>query len=105
MTSESQNTMQESLSLLALDVMFLFLCSADDEDEVKVMELFPYLFGCVYKFAKSKGWNSEIPLKEMFQGEDIATRFTMLSINEEHLGVPVQESQPSTTSSRVKEYH
>ncbi|XP_030287485.1 serine/threonine-protein kinase ppk4-like isoform X2 [Sparus aurata] len=78
---------------------------ADDEDEVKVMELFPDLFGCVYKFAKSKGWNSEVPLKEMFQREDITTRFTVLSINEEHPGVPVQESQPSTTSSGVKEHH
>ncbi|XP_030287477.1 serine/threonine-protein kinase ppk4-like isoform X9 [Sparus aurata] len=78
---------------------------AKDAEKVKVMELFPDLFGCVYKFAKSKGWNSEIPLKEMFQREDIVTRFTMLSTNEEHPGVPVQESQPSTTSSGVKEYH
>ncbi|XP_030287460.1 uncharacterized protein LOC115590285 isoform X3 [Sparus aurata] len=77
----------------------------DDAEKVKMMELFPDLFGCVYKFAKSKGWNSEIPLKEMFQIEDIVTRFTMLSINEEHPGVPVQESQPSTTSSGVKEHH
>ena len=30
--------------------------------QVNVMELFPDLFGCVYKFAKGKGWNSESPL-------------------------------------------
>ncbi|XP_044198366.1 serine/threonine-protein kinase/endoribonuclease IRE1-like [Thunnus albacares] len=72
---------------------------AKDAAKVDLMKMFPDLFGCVYKFAKSQGWNSETPLKEMFQREDISTSFSsfeMLSINpEEHLGVPVQESQPS----------
>ncbi|KAM9335585.1 serine/threonine-protein kinase/endoribonuclease IRE1 [Symphorus nematophorus] len=67
-----------------------------DAAQVDVMALFPDLFGCVYKFAKTQGWNSETPLKEMFRREDITTNFTMASTNlEEHLGVPVQESQPS----------
>ncbi|KAL4006633.1 transcription factor PU [Sarotherodon galilaeus] len=32
-----------------------------------VLALFPDLFGCVYTFAKNQGWNSETPLREMFQ--------------------------------------
>ncbi|XP_067435272.1 probable serine/threonine-protein kinase irlB isoform X2 [Thunnus thynnus] len=69
---------------------------AKDAAKVDLMKMFPDLFGCVYKFAKSQGWNSETPLKEMFQREDISTSFEMPSTNlEEHLGVPVQESQPS----------
>ncbi|TDG99790.1 hypothetical protein EPR50_G00197860 [Perca flavescens] len=69
---------------------------AEDAAQVDLMKIFPDLFGCVYKFAKTQGWNSQTPLKEMFKREDITTSFTMLSINpEEHLGVPVQESQTS----------
>ncbi|XP_056298256.1 uncharacterized protein LOC130211504 [Pseudoliparis swirei] len=63
--------------------------------QVDVLELFPDLFGCVFKFAKTKGWNSESPLKEMFQREDISISFTKLTIRPDaDLGVPVQESQP-----------
>ncbi|XP_042368705.1 uncharacterized protein LOC121962512 [Plectropomus leopardus] len=69
---------------------------AKDAAKVDVMTLFPDLFGCVYKFAKIQGWNSETPLKEMFEREDITTRFTMMSMSsEEKLSVPVQESQTS----------
>ncbi|CAI5640735.1 serine/threonine-protein kinase/endoribonuclease IRE1 [Oreochromis niloticus] len=32
-----------------------------------VLALFPDLFGCVYTFTKNQGWNSETPLREMFQ--------------------------------------
>ncbi|XP_030287490.1 probable serine/threonine-protein kinase ireA isoform X2 [Sparus aurata] len=32
---------------------------------VDLMSMFPDLFGCVWKFAKTQGWNSETPLKEM----------------------------------------
>ncbi|XP_033465761.2 uncharacterized protein LOC117246126 [Epinephelus lanceolatus] len=68
----------------------------EDAAQVDVMKMFPDLFGCVYKFAKTRGWNSETPLKQMFQREDITTSFTKLSISpEEHLTVPVQESLPS----------
>ncbi|XP_049423868.1 uncharacterized protein LOC125883548 isoform X3 [Epinephelus fuscoguttatus] len=68
----------------------------EDAEEVDVMKMFPDLFGCVYKFAKTRGWNSETPLKQLFQREDITTSFTKLSISpEEHLTVPVQESLPS----------
>ncbi len=56
---------------------------------------FPDLFGCVYKFAKTQGWNSETPLKKMFRRDDITTRFMMPSTKlKEHQGVPVQETQP-----------
>ncbi|XP_034413293.1 serine/threonine-protein kinase ppk4-like isoform X4 [Cyclopterus lumpus] len=63
--------------------------------EVNVLKLFPDLFGCAFKLAKTEGWNLESPFKEMFQREDISNSFTKLSIRpDEHLGVPVQESQP-----------
>ncbi|TMS02143.1 hypothetical protein E3U43_007683 [Larimichthys crocea] len=69
---------------------------AKDAAQVDVMAFFPDLFGCVYKFAKTQRWNLESPLKEMFQREDFPTSFVMPLINlEEHLGVPVQESEPS----------
>ncbi|KAI3376480.1 hypothetical protein L3Q82_016937 [Scortum barcoo] len=68
---------------------------AKDAAQVDVMKIFPDLFGCVYKFAKVQGWNSETPLKEMFQ-RDITISFGISSMSlEEPLGVPVQESQPS----------
>ncbi|XP_071333735.1 uncharacterized protein [Trachinotus anak] len=61
-----------------------------------VTTIFPDLFGCVYKFAKSQGWNSEPPLQEMFRKQDNTTSFVIPSPKcKEHLGVPVQESQPS----------
>ncbi|XP_030017627.1 uncharacterized protein LOC115438278 isoform X2 [Sphaeramia orbicularis] len=64
--------------------------------QVDVTKIFPDLFGCAYMFAKKQKWNSEAPLKEMFQREDIAASFVMKTTNtEEHLGVPVQESQPA----------
>ncbi|XP_034712448.1 serine/threonine-protein kinase/endoribonuclease IRE1a [Etheostoma cragini] len=68
---------------------------AKDAAQVDVMTLFPDLFGCVYKFAKTQGWNSETPLEEMFRRDDRTTGFTMLSNPRERLAVPVQESQPS----------
>ncbi|XP_056248710.1 uncharacterized protein LOC130179735 isoform X1 [Seriola aureovittata] len=69
---------------------------AKDAAQVDVMTIFPDLFGCVYKFAKNRGWNSDTPLMEMFLRGDITTSFVMLSSSlKEHLGVPVQESQPS----------
>ncbi|XP_056299002.1 uncharacterized protein LOC130211980 [Pseudoliparis swirei] len=65
--------------------------------KVAVLALFPDLFGCVFKFAKTKGWNSESPLKEMFQREDISISSPKLTIRPDaDLGVPVQESQPGT---------
>ncbi|XP_049922700.1 uncharacterized protein LOC126403917 isoform X1 [Epinephelus moara] len=68
----------------------------EDAAQVDLMKMFPDLFGCVYKFAKTRGWNSETPLKQLFQRKDITTSFTKLSISpEEHLTVPVQESFPS----------
>ncbi|KAL4006608.1 MFS transporter (organic cation transporter) [Sarotherodon galilaeus] len=72
---------------------------AKEAAQIDVLALFPDLFGCVYTFAKNQGWNSETPLKEMFQredSEDISTVLMMPSKStEESLGVPVQESQPS----------
>ncbi|KAL3046498.1 hypothetical protein OYC64_004485 [Pagothenia borchgrevinki] len=49
------------------------------------MEIYPDLFGCVYKFAKTQGWNSETPLKEMFLRENISTSFTSTSPEEQVL--------------------
>ncbi len=72
-----------------------FICSAEYVAEVDVIARFPDLFGCVYKFAKTQGWNSETPLKKMFRRDDITASFMMPSTkSEEHLGVPVQETQP-----------
>uniref|UniRef100_A0A669C799 Uncharacterized protein n=1 Tax=Oreochromis niloticus TaxID=8128 RepID=A0A669C799_ORENI len=72
---------------------------AKEAAQIDVLALFPDLFGCVYTFAKNQGWNSETPLREMFQREDredISTVLMMPSKSaEESLGVPIQESQPS----------
>lgn len=67
-----------------------------DASKVDVLDLFPDLFGCVFKYANDNGWNQEIPLNEMFQSEDSHSIFVMPPTNiEKHLSVPVQESQPS----------
>ncbi|XP_030578358.1 probable serine/threonine-protein kinase ireA [Archocentrus centrarchus] len=67
-----------------------------DAAQIDVLALFPHLFGCIYKFAKTQGWNSETPLKEMFRREHFSIAVAMLSTStEEPLGVPVQESQHS----------
>lgn len=64
-----------------------------DAAQVDVMALFPNLFGSIFKFAKRQGWNSETPLKEMFQREEGAASCVKPSPDtEEKLGVPVQES-------------
>ncbi|XP_019210852.1 probable serine/threonine-protein kinase ireA [Oreochromis niloticus] len=72
---------------------------AKEAAQIDVLALFPDLFGCVYTFAKNQGWNSETPLKEMFQREDREDISTVLMMpsksTEESLGVPVQESQSS----------
>ncbi|XP_041842557.1 uncharacterized protein LOC121640764 isoform X2 [Melanotaenia boesemani] len=61
--------------------------------EVDVLALFPDLFGCIYKGAKSNGWNEDSPLNEMFQREDFSADFVMPSANTEQLlHAPVQES-------------
>ncbi|KAL4006680.1 myotubularin-related protein 5/13 [Sarotherodon galilaeus] len=72
---------------------------AKEAAQIDVLALFPDLFGSIYTFAKNQGWNSETPLREMFQredSEDISTVLMMPSKStEESLGVPIQESQPS----------
>lgn len=69
---------------------------AKDAAQVDLTGLFPNLFGCIYKFAKTQGWNSETPLKEMFRREDIGAIFEFPATNsEERLNAPVQETQPS----------
>ncbi|XP_040886646.1 serine/threonine-protein kinase/endoribonuclease IRE1 isoform X2 [Toxotes jaculatrix] len=67
---------------------------AEDIANVDVMVIFPDLFGCVYTFAKSQGWNSETPLKKLFQIKKLATGSVWSTSHEESLSVPVQESQP-----------
>ncbi|KAL4006617.1 methylmalonyl-CoA/ethylmalonyl-CoA epimerase [Sarotherodon galilaeus] len=68
----------------------------EEAPHIDVLELFPDLFGCVYKFTKDKGWNLE-GKEEMFEKEetkDICTAFTMMSTStDDPLSVPVQESQ------------
>ncbi|KAF7664786.1 hypothetical protein LDENG_00165810 [Lucifuga dentata] len=79
-------------------IRILYEHYAEDKDKmnVDVISLFPNLFGCVFKFAKNQGWNSEIPLKEMFEREDDTAGAAASSTNgEEHLSMPVQESQLS----------
>lgn len=74
----------------------LIVPSPKDAAQVDVMNLFPHLFGCVYILAKHQGWNSETPLKEMFQSEDEPRSSVVTPRDqEERLGLPVQESQSS----------
>ncbi|XP_059214643.1 serine/threonine-protein kinase/endoribonuclease IRE1-like [Centropristis striata] len=69
-----------------------------DAAQVDVVSIFPDLFGCVYTFAKTQGWNSETPLKELLRRKYLSSSFINLCINpEEHVGLPVQESQPSVS--------
>lgn len=75
--------------------IFLLICSAKDAAQVDLMKLFPDLFGCVYKFAKNQGWNTETPLKEMFYKDITPSFVTTPTSPDEHLVLPVQESQPS----------
>ncbi|XP_056225521.1 uncharacterized protein LOC130164666 [Seriola aureovittata] len=73
-----------------------------DAGKVDLISLFPDLFGCVYTFCKSQGWNSESPLKELFTEEgtrDPTNDVMPLTNHEEHLSLPVQESQKSFTES------
>lgn len=79
---------------------FLLICSPEDLVHIDVMKLFPELFGCAYLFAESHGWNSEPPLKRGLSTSDKTsdtTRDGTKRNQEEHLNVPVQESQTSFT--------
>ena len=70
---------------------FLSVCSPEDAASVDLMLMFPDLFGCVYLFANSRGWNLRSPVKEMF-----GTMFSSLvkpSTEADHVGRPVQESK------------
>ncbi|XP_047192018.1 uncharacterized protein LOC118319774 isoform X3 [Scophthalmus maximus] len=71
--------------------------------KVDLMSLFPHLFGCVYKFSKSQGWNLESPLREMFTAEATIgpTRDVLSPTNyEDQVNLAVQESQPTTIATR-----
>ncbi|XP_028284757.1 uncharacterized protein LOC114450682 isoform X1 [Parambassis ranga] len=95
MDSKKKAYPETTLGLLRF-IRNLYEHYADDAEHIDVLALFPDLFGCIYKFAKTQGWNSRTPLKEMFQTEAFSTTFVMQSANTaENLGVPVQESQPS----------
>uniref|UniRef100_A0A8C6UL61 Uncharacterized protein n=1 Tax=Neogobius melanostomus TaxID=47308 RepID=A0A8C6UL61_9GOBI len=63
----------------------------EDAAKVEVMELFPNLFGSIFQFAKKWGWNSETPLREMFEREEGATGYVTPSPGAEEKPVPVQE--------------
>lgn len=72
-------------------------------DKINVMSMFPGLFGVVYTFAKSQNWNSEAPLKDMFNtevipGDDLTTGVVTTPNNSgEPLALPVQESGDLST--------
>lgn len=55
--------------------------------ECDAVNKFPDLFGWVYKYAEDKRWNSESPLKEMFQRKkdkvDFSTSVVMPSMSTE----------------------
>ncbi|KAM8747151.1 uncharacterized protein AB9X84_015273 isoform 1-T2 [Acanthopagrus schlegelii] len=63
----------------------------EDAADVDLMSMFPDLFGCVYLFANSRGWNLRSPVKEMFGPK--FSRVVKPSTEEDHVGRPVQESQ------------
>ncbi|XP_030287472.1 probable serine/threonine-protein kinase ireA isoform X5 [Sparus aurata] len=63
----------------------------EDAANVDLMSMFPDLFGCVYLFANSRGWNLRSPVKEMFG--TMFSRVVKPSTEEDHVGRPVQESQ------------
>ncbi|XP_070710489.1 uncharacterized protein [Pempheris klunzingeri] len=63
----------------------------DDLDKIDLMSMFPDLFGRVYIFATSKGWNLQTQLKEMFG--TMSLRAVIPPTNDEHIHLPVQESQ------------
>ncbi|XP_008295277.1 serine/threonine-protein kinase/endoribonuclease IRE1-like isoform X2 [Stegastes partitus] len=59
-----------------------------DAAQVDLTALFPDLFGCIYKFAKTQRWNSEAPLKKMFRTEDTGAISEFPATNtEEHLSI------------------
>lgn len=87
-----------SLAIAFHRVLF-FPCSAVDADKIDLMEMFPDLFGCVYKFAKKQSWNSRATLRKMFQGEGSHTSLVVKSTNLEgasSLSLPVQESESNS---------
>ncbi|KAK7938488.1 hypothetical protein WMY93_001814 [Mugilogobius chulae] len=63
----------------------------EDAEKMNIAEMFPNLFGSIYKFAKKLKWNLDTPLKEMFQREERGN--VKSSSEEEKLIVPVQETQ------------
>ncbi|XP_034531972.1 2-5A-dependent ribonuclease-like isoform X2 [Notolabrus celidotus] len=73
-----------------------------EADKLDLISMFPALFGCVYKFAESREWNSEPALKGMFRreefpGDDMTTKAAVSSTNsEENVKSPIQETQTST---------
>lgn len=91
--------LEPCLSYLPYSNKTFLVHSPEEAAQIDVLALFPDLFGSIYTFAKNRGWNSETPLKEMFQREDSEDSSTVLMMpsksTEESLGIPVQESQPS----------
>ncbi|KAL1021047.1 hypothetical protein UPYG_G00008000 [Umbra pygmaea] len=49
---------------------------SEKAESVDIMTIFPDLFGCVYKFAKTNGWNSRSGLKRFFRREDVTSQFS-----------------------------
>ncbi|XP_027132669.1 probable serine/threonine-protein kinase irlB isoform X2 [Larimichthys crocea] len=83
---------------------------AEDAAKVDLVSMFPDLFGCAYKFAKSQGWNSEPPLKEMFRTKefprhDFTTRAIKTATISDDLSIPVQETQQVFPEETAKYHH
>uniref|UniRef100_A0A3P8U2T9 Protein kinase domain-containing protein n=1 Tax=Amphiprion percula TaxID=161767 RepID=A0A3P8U2T9_AMPPE len=89
---------ETTLALLRF-IRVLYVHYAEDAVKFDLIALFPDLFGYIYKFAKTQGWNSETPLKELFSREDIRAIFEFPAKREGHLSTQVQESQPSGSES------
>ena len=71
----------------------VYVYSAAEVAHLDLMEMFPGLFGRVYKFAQEQGWNSRTTLEEMFKRLYVST--SARSTNPERktsFSLPVQES-------------
>ncbi|XP_041661671.1 uncharacterized protein LOC121521621 [Cheilinus undulatus] len=80
----------------------LFVHYKEEAAKVDVLSLFPGLFGGVYIFARSQGWNSRPSLQRILERKEssteaITTRGATSSTNpDEHVSQPGQETQTST---------
>ncbi|KAM6960195.1 uncharacterized protein LKV04_021776 [Tautogolabrus adspersus] len=76
---------------------------AKEAAKLDLLSMFPYLFGGVYTFAKSKGWNTKPLIEEMFRTKEfprdnITRRSAAPPTNPDQLvSCPVQETPQAST--------